>query len=116
MGQHPHGAHIGSAMHAMRTQFKFLHVGNDLTQFWPFFTSWLFHNGFILRFLCSEDVAHLNHPTNNMESNHGANGAITALGPKYQKRSCLGKPRCSTAHGFQSKDSGRVGYGRDGNR
>ena len=28
--------------------------------FWPFFTSWLFHNRFFLRFLCIEDVAHLN--------------------------------------------------------
>ena len=51
-------------MHAVRPQCKLSYAGNYLNpSFGLFFTSWLFHNRFFLRFLCIEDVAHVNcHP------------------------------------------------------
>ena len=67
-----HGAHcdlvitpykqqvLGNALHIVQTVVCWQLVEPEC---WPFFTSLLFHNRFLLRFLCVEDVAHFNcHP------------------------------------------------------
>ena len=50
-------------MHKVHTQCKLLYVSNYLNPSFDLFTSLLFHHSSFLRFLCIEDVAHLNcHP------------------------------------------------------